>query len=174
MKKTFYFFKTNLCSKTFRLYDLVRVHLSNDFAANSPIARMSKQCCRLIFFWTTLNWRFRRDLYTDQGDDYTVCTELKTDLSQGVDMSVCLSVSWISRKLLDRFGPYFGFSSFLIIARDVFFIFWICLFFRVATIQKNAEKPNFLVFLNFLENGAIKVFHFLHVEYMLSSEHFGI
>ena len=30
--------------------------------------------------------------------------------------------------------------------------------------SKNAEKLSFLDFLNFLENGAIKVFHFLHVK----------
>ena len=96
----------------------------------------------------------------------------------GVEMSVCrsvgLSVGWISQKLLDRFGPYFGFSSFSIISRDVFFIFLICLFFRVATIQKKCRKTQFSRFSQFSRKRRYKSFYFLHVEYMSSNEHFGI
>ena len=78
----------------------------------------------------------------------------------GVDMSVCLSVSCISRKLLGRFGPYFGFSSFLIVARDVFFYFLNMSFFRVATIQKKCRKTQFYRFSQFSRKRRYKSFSF--------------
>ena len=88
----------------------------------------------------------------------------------GVDMSVCLSDEYLENYWADL-DHILDLAVFWLSLETFFFIFWICLFFRVATIQKNAGKLNFL---DFLENGAIKVFHFLHVEYMLSIEHFGI
>ena len=91
----------------------------------------------------------------------------------GVDMSVCLSYEYLENYWADL-DHILDLAVFWLSLETFFYIWNISFFLGLPPYKKNVEMFNFREIFNFLENGAIKVFQFLHVEYLSSNEHFGI